>query len=281
MSKSLENFLHQQNEMERLEKERRERFELFKQKIYDLNYEKYGKNPELWREAEKLDLSGHKFQKFNELADNFFSYQTIISRSENQAEYNHSEACLWFLWMLAENKEGENTERVIEAIDFTKPFESWMKLSNMKLAKDIKLAEVYGTSYARLIALLGGEGTFWDQKKAGIIKSYDKEKYKVPIEYSEELKDHPDYLKFPIDHIVSFVDFHGNETSLNTNNEECDEGNLKKVFKEKYDIFMAVNCGEWTNRPHNLATSICEKKENRYITNEEPSTFYHLHPKEK
>lgn len=280
MLKSPENFFSQnskdQVEIEKLKKEKREKFRVFQQRIFDSNYEKYGKRPELWKEAEKF-YGSRRCYSFNKIAENFFSYHTIISKDGFQAEYKHSEACLWLLWELVKDKTDKTTEDVTKSIDFLKPFESWIQLSEMKLAKGIKLAEVYGASYARLMALLGGEGTYWIKEKAGIIKPYEKEKYKIPKEYSEKVKN-PNYLKFPIDHITSFIHFHGNETSINTENEYCHEGNFKKVFKDKYDIFMAVNCGEWTDRPHNLAKNICKKEEHRYVSDEESSAFYNLYP---
>ncbi len=168
----------------------------------------------------------------------------------HSTHYKHGDPGAWFLFEIIKDKPKEEILDIVKLIDLNDPRGTMIRLAEKKVASGIKLAEVAGLSYARLVAFLGGEGTYWSTFEhpvgtflpAPIDKcKTDEEKYQLINDYVSTSK----YLNIP---------------NIGELSRYCLPENCQKVFRDNnYDIFMAVNSG-WAGANERRNLSLIREK---------------------
>jgi len=212
-------------------------------------------------------LGGFVSSYSTKLFDKFFSYAPkggVIQPTNQGMHWGHVPSGFWFLNQFIENH--PKREIILDSIDLEDSYSSFMRLGKMKIAEGFKLAEVAGSSYATLTALLGGEGTFWYDGHAGIISPID----------LEEIPDRNEKIGY-----VFYLMKHSSTRPLSPSSHFCKSNSrtFDGVFNiNGYDIFMAVNYGHNGNGKdlEKVAKSVLRenRKEHHRITFEDHESHY-------
>lgn len=240
-------------------------------------YEKYkwrsGKQPNFFRGGMEYFWYGHSLDhdwgQPHWILDRFFDYGGLISFEDAATEgvhYNHAPSGIWFLRKILNLLPEEQREKALECIDLLDPLRSIYRLAEMKICKGIKLAEEAGLSYARLCAILGGEGRYSVSHNAGVFLPLNLDECPLDLSTGEI--------------IVNFPQIGGNNFRTT-----MDDASKEVIFGESrdYDIYMAVNHGdswEGDKKFRQRATYLLKKsqttEDNAFIIYQQPRYYTSL-----